>query len=98
MIPYVALCQPFITLGVTAEYINEIIGNYNVSVNISSVVDLCFTLPVAAIFTYILNYNIEGLASALCMGYAICGIVDVVIFAHTDWAYAVLKIQKYTES
>lgn len=97
IIPYIALCQPFITVGVTAESLNEVLGRFDMSVNISSIIDLFFTIPTAAIFTYILNYNIEGLASALCMGYSACGVTNVVIFANTDWRYAVSKIQTYTE-
>ena len=71
-IPYISICQPFVTVGVTAEYLNEILGKYNKSATISAIVDMCFTVPVAAIFTYLLHYNIEGLASATCMNGLCC--------------------------
>lgn len=97
ILPYIALCQPFITGGVTTEYLNEVLGKYYLSVNVSSIIDFFFTIPAAAIFTYVLNYNIEGLASALCMGYSACGVTNAIIYINTDWKYAISKIQTYTE-
>jgi Na+-driven multidrug efflux pump len=97
IIPYIAICQPFITVGVTAEYLNEALGKYKMSVKISAFIDAVFTYPIAAIFTYELNYNIEGLASAVCMGYAATGITNLIIYANTNWERATVKIQRYTE-
>ena len=97
IIPYIAICQPFITAGVTADYLNEVLGKHKVSVKISTIIDMCFTLPVAAIFTYLLHYNIEGLASAICMGFAATGVINIFLFFNTDWQYAAKKILKYTE-
>ena len=98
IIPYIAICQPFITAGTTAESLNEVLGRYKASVKISAVIDMTFTLPIAAIFTYWFNYNIEGLASALCMGYAVTGITNIIIFVTTDWEHATVKIQRMSES
>ena len=97
IIPYIAVCQPFITVGVTAEYLNETLGMHSIAVMISTVIDMCFTIPLAAIFTYVLNYNIEGLSSALCMGYAACGVTNWVLFAQTNWKDAAAKIQAFIE-
>ena len=60
IIPYIALCQPFITAGVTAGYLNEVLGKIKLSIGVATVIDLCFTMPVAALFTYLFRFNVEG--------------------------------------
>jgi Na+-driven multidrug efflux pump len=97
IIPYIALCQPLITAGVAANSLNEVLGKYSLSVGLSSVVDLCFTIPMGAIFTYSMNFNIESLASAQCMGYAATGMINLIIFSYTNWEYARSKILQYIE-
>ncbi len=95
IIPFISLCQPFITVGVTSEYLNEVLGKYYTSVKTSTFIDMLFTIPVAAIFTFWFNYNVEGLASALCMGYAATGVTNIALYANTDWENASMKIQRY---
>lgn len=97
VIPYIALCQPFITAGVSADYLNGTLGRYSTSVGISTLIDVCFTIPLAAMFTYIVGFNLEGLASAMCIGYAVTSVTNLVIFSETDWQYAAKKVQEYTE-
>lgn len=97
IIPYISVCQPFITFGVTAGYLNEVLGKHQLSVGVQSFIEICFTVPVAAIFTYLFRFNVEGLASAVCMGYAATGVTNVIIFANTDWDYAAKKIQEYIQ-
>jgi hypothetical protein len=41
--------------------------------------------------TYILHYNIEGLASAQCIGYTVAGAVNIMFFMTADWEKAVRK-------
>jgi len=94
IIPYIAICQPFITIGTTASYMNEAIGIYYKAVSVDAIISICITIPFAAINTYLFNYNIEGLASAICVGYTAIGVTNIVIFMNVDWERAAYKMKK----
>ena len=80
IVPYVCLCEPFIAVGTAASSLNEGIGLYEKSVSVYFWVTLLVTLPLAWVFTYYFHYNIEGLASALCIGSVVYGVINVDIF------------------
>jgi Na+-driven multidrug efflux pump len=80
IVPYLCLCEPFIAIGTVASSLNEGIGLYDSSVSVYFWVTVLVTLPSAWIFTYHFHYNIEGLASSLCIGAVVYGVINVDIF------------------
>lgn len=80
IVPYICLCEPFLAIGTVASSLNEGIGLYEKSVSVYFWVTVLVTLPSAWIFTYYFNYNIEGLASSLCIGSVVYGVINVDIF------------------
>lgn len=80
IVPYLCLCEPFIAIGTVASSLNEGIGLYESSVAVYFWVTMIVTLPSAWIFTYHFHYNIEGLASSLCIGAVVYGVINVDIF------------------
>ena len=71
VIPYIVISQSLITVGIVATSLNESLSMYGKSVKAFLVSTIIITLPLGFIMTYILNYNIEGLAAAMCIGYTV---------------------------
>lgn len=97
LLPYIAVCQPFITLGMIATSLNEALCMYHHAVKIMLAASCLVTLPAAGVMTYILGYNIEGLAAAVCMGYVTGGLWNFNMFVNADWDRAVRKNQEVTK-
>jgi len=94
VLPYVAFCQPFITLGMTAAAINEGMCLYHHVVKRMFVATCLVTIPVAGILTYTFEYNIEGLTAAVCMGYVTGGVFNFNLYMNADWEKAMRKNQE----
>ena len=71
VIPYIVICQTIITIGIVATSLNEALSMYGKSVKLFLISTVMITLPLGFIMTYILNYNVEGLAAAVCIGYTV---------------------------
>jgi len=97
LLPYIAFCQPFITLGMTAASINEGLCLYHRVVKRMFAATCLVTIPVAAILTYIFHLNVEGLIAAVCMGYVVAGVLNFNLFMNADWEKAMRKNQEVTE-
>jgi len=97
LLPYIAICQPFLSLGTTACALNEALCMYHHSVKRALATSFLITMPLAAIFTYYLNYNMEGLAAALSIGYVTNSVLDLNLYMNADWERAVRKNKEITE-
>jgi len=97
LIPYIALCQPFFTFGWTAMELNDALHLFKRAMVSNALVTCGIVLPLGYFFTYIMHYNLEGIACAQCVGYTIGGVINIVFFAGVDWDKAVLKAQEITE-
>ena len=97
IIPYIVICQPFVSVGMAAMELNDALHIYKHATMIMSAVTLFILIPIGAVFTYWLGYNIEGLAAAQCIGYVAAGVANIVIFMNADWDRAVRKAQQASE-
>ena len=97
VLPYVCVCQPFITLGMTAAAINEGLCLYHHVVKRMFAATCLVTIPMAAILTYAFHLNIEALTAAVCMGYVVAGVLNFNLFMNADWEKAMRKNQEVTE-
>ena len=59
----------------------------------NAVVAALLMVPAGCIMTYVLHYNIEGLASSQCVGYTTAGVANIVFFMNADWEKAARKTQ-----
>lgn len=95
VIPYVVTCQPFIAVGmIVTEILNEALFVYKKATIVLTVTVTCVVIPLGAITTYAFHFNIEGLASAQCIGHTAAGVASVVLFMNADWNKALLKAQR----
>ena len=93
-IPYLVICQTFITVGETVSEINSILHIHKQATFLYAIVTVFIMVPIAAVNTYVFNYNIEGLTSAQCIGYTAMGVMNLVIFMNANWDKAVKKAQE----
>ena len=93
IIPYIVICQPFVSIGTILSILNDALHIYKSSTAISATITVVFMIPFAALMTYYFHYNIEGLAAAMCVGYTAMGVSSSVIFVNADWDRAIRKAQ-----
>ena len=91
ILPYIVICQPFASVGSLFWELNDALYIYKEATFACTVISIVFTIPYAAIMTYVCHYNIEGLASAMCISYTASGVVALYIFVGADWDRAVRK-------
>ena len=85
IIPYIVMCNPFIALGTIASDFNEHLAMISKSTVMYFLVTLTITVPIAAVFTFVYHYNIEGLASAICISSTVYGVLNLGIFLNSSW-------------
>lgn len=96
LIPYIALCQPFFTFGWTAMELNDALHLFKRAMVSNALVTCFIVLPLGYFYTYVMHYNLEGIASAQCIGYTVGGVINIIFFASVDWNKAVEKAQHIT--
>ena len=90
-IPYITMCQPFMTIGWTAQSLNDALHLYKRAMVSNALVTVLIMVPCGYVMTYVLHYNIEGLASSQCIGYTATGVINIVFFLNADWEKAERK-------
>ncbi len=98
IIPYLAFCQPFVSIGMTAMELNDALHMYKKTVASMAIATFFVLIPLGALFTYGFHYNVEGLAAAQCMGYTVAGVINIIIFMNADWNKAVRKTQNISSA
>lgn len=85
IIPYIVICNPFIAVGTIASDFNEHLAMMGKSTMVHFLVTIVITIPAAAVFTYYFHFNIEGLASAICISSTFYGVFNLYIFLNSNW-------------
>ena len=73
MIPYIGIGNITMTFGLASWSLIGGQGRYNLSTFIQFCASWGVTVPLAAFFTYYLNFNLEGITSAVVIGYVVAG-------------------------
>jgi Na+-driven multidrug efflux pump len=60
-------------------------GRYRLATCVAFVSSWCITLPLAAIFTFGLNVNLEGVTASVVIGYSVTGTCLMYILIRSDW-------------
>ena len=94
VVPYIALCQPMVSLATTGAYFNRALAMYKRSTKIELFITIFVTLPLAWVSTFIYGWDISGFAAATFIGYATTGTLTLAIFHNADWEKAVRKNRK----
>lgn len=60
-------------------------GRYRLATLVAFVSSWCVTLPLAAVFVYGFNFDLQGPVSAVVIGYSVTGTCLLYILARSDW-------------
>lgn len=69
-------------------------GKYKVATWVSFISQWGVTMPLAAIFVYVFFIDLQGLTSAMTIGYTSCGTALSYLLLSTDWRKQARKIQE----
>jgi Na+-driven multidrug efflux pump len=98
IIPYMALGNPFVSIGTIASSLNESQGRYWVSVGFYWLSSLFITIPVAAVLSFALDINAEGIAAAVVMGCTTSGVAHVGLLVESDYEKVIANWEKEEDS
>jgi MATE family multidrug resistance protein len=85
LLPFLGIGNIFLTAGIVAYGIVGAQGRYRLANTIAFVSSILVTLPLAAIFTYGLNFDLKGITSAVVIGYSITNTALLYILVRSDW-------------
>merc|ERR1712060_195766 len=68
-------------------------GRYQIATLVQFLASWCVTMPLAAITTYVLKYNLEGITASLIIGYQMAGLAMTFLILRSDWTKISAKIQ-----
>ena len=97
VLPYIALCQPFITLGMAVAALSEGICMNSHVVKRMAASTFIVTIPIAGVMTQTFHLNVECFTTAVCMGYVVGGIMNFNLFIYVDWQRGIRKNQEVTQ-
>jgi len=99
LIPLVGLGNITMTFGMVCWALIGAQGRYRLATMIQFVCSWGITMPLAAAFTYLLNYDLKGITSAVVIGYAIAGTAMSYVILRSDWerlSRIVIELNKIT--
>ena len=85
LIPLFGLGNIVLTMGTMAWTIVGAQGRYRLSTAIGVAGSWLITLPLAAVFTIALKFNLQGQTAAVVIGYMVSGTVTNVVLLQSDW-------------
>ena len=85
LVPYLAIGNPFVSIGTIASSLNESQGRYWVGVCFYWLSSAFITIPVAAILSFVVGVNAEGIAAAVVMGCTTSGLAHVGLLVEADY-------------
>mmetsp|Transcript_3310 Transcript_3310/g.9402 ORF Transcript_3310/g.9402 Transcript_3310/m.9402 type:complete len:774 (+) Transcript_3310:3-2324(+) len=85
MMPLVGAGQIAMTTGVMSWAIIGAQGRYRLATTVQFFSSWGAAIPLSAVFTYVLNLNLQGLVGALTIGYTLAGTVNTYILMRSDW-------------
>jgi len=91
IIPYIVICDPIISISTAASSLNRALAMYKRSTKVELSLTLLVTIPCAIVSTYVMGYNIEGIAASIYTGHSVMGFFSIVIFTNADWEKAAEK-------
>jgi len=94
LIPYVGLGNISLTYGMVCWSLIGGQGRYQIATLVQFLASWCVTMPLAAITTYVLKYNLEGITASLIIGYQIAGLAMTFLILRSDWPKISAKIQE----
>ena len=101
LIPLFALGNCTLTVGTICWTLLGSQGRYRLSTTVACVASWFITLPLAAIFTFVLRIDLQGQVAAVVIGYMVSGTVNSYFLFRSDWnalCQAVLEANEHEQT
>jgi hypothetical protein len=93
LIPLVGIGNITMTFGMVCWALVGAQGRYALATFISFIGSWCITIPLSAFFVFGLNVDLQGVTSAVVIGYSCTGTVLSFILLRSDWEYLSETVQ-----
>lgn len=94
LVPFVGVANLTMTFGMQCWSLIGAQGEYKLATWINFISSWGVVMPLAALYVFILNVDLQGLTSALCMGYLSTGSALSFVLLSTNWPKVAKKIQE----
>jgi Na+-driven multidrug efflux pump len=94
LVPFVGVANLTMTFGMQCWSIIGAQGCYSLATWVNSISSWGVCMPIAATFTYVFRFDLQGLASAVTVGYVVTGSVLSYILLSTDWYKVARRIHQ----
>mmetsp|Transcript_920 Transcript_920/g.1132 ORF Transcript_920/g.1132 Transcript_920/m.1132 type:complete len:717 (+) Transcript_920:41-2191(+) len=93
LVPFVGVANLTMTFGMICWSLIGAQGNYKMATWIDIISTWCVCMPLAALYTYIFRIDLQGLTSAIVVGYLTTGATLTYALLSTNWEKVAQKIQ-----
>jgi MATE family multidrug resistance protein len=94
LVPLVGIGNVTMTFGMVCWALVGAQGRYGLATFVSFVSSWCITIPLSALFVFGLNVDLQGVTSAVVIGYSCTGTVLSFILLRSDWECLSETVQK----
>jgi MatE len=98
LIPLFGLGNVTLTVGTICWTLLGSQGRYRLATIVAILASWFVTLPLAALFTFVLEINLQGQTSAVVIGYMVSGSLNAYFLFRSDWTSLSLAVRKANES
>ena len=93
LVPFVGVANLTMTFGMHCWSLVGAQGEYKLATWINFIASWGVVMPLAAIYVFLLNLDLQGLTSAVCVGYLSTGSALSYVLLSTNWPKVAKKIQ-----
>jgi len=97
LLPLFGIGNMTLTMGTICWTLLGSQGRYRLSTMIACAASWLVTLPLAALFSFKLNINLQGQTSAIVIGYMVSGTVQAYFLFRSDWEELSQKVMKTSD-
>ena len=98
LIPLFGIGNVTLTVGTICWTLLGSQGRYRLATIVAVLASWFVTLPLAAIFTFLLKINLQGQTSAVVIGYMVSGSLNAYFLFRSDWMSLSLAVQKANDN
>ncbi len=96
LIPLLCLCSIVMTIGMLGWAVLGAQGRVRLATFVSMVTSWIVTIPIAAYFVIVRNYNLQGLVAAVTMGYSVSSTILMYLLIRSNWKKRSAKVMRIT--
>ena len=96
LIPHLCLCSIVMTIGMLGWALLGAQGRVRRAMFVSMCTTWIVTIPIAAYFVLLRNYNLQGLVAAVTVGYSVSSTIILYLFIRSNWKKRSEKVMRVT--